>query len=40
MLVPDRYDLKVSIKAAERMHRAEDSTHIQEIGKREVPKSF
>ena len=39
-VVPDRYDFKFSIKAAERKHRTEDSTHMQEIefiGNRKVP---
>ena len=30
-VVPDQYDFKFSVKAAERKHRAEDSTHIQEM---------
>ena len=43
VLVPDRYDFKFSIKAAERKHRTEDSTHMQEteiIGNWKVPTSF
>ena len=28
---PNRYDFEFSIKAAERKHRTEDSTHMQEI---------
>ena len=43
VVVPDRYDFKFSVKAAERKHQTEDSTHIQEIeiiDNRKVPKSF
>ena len=41
VVIPDRYGFEFSIKAAERKHRTEDSTHIQEteiIDNRKVPK--
>ena len=43
VVVPDRYNFKVSIKAAERKHRTYDSTHMQKIeiiGNRKDPESF
>ena len=43
VVVPDRYDFEFSIKAAERKHRTDDSTHMQEneiIGNRKDPTSF
>ena len=42
-VVPDRYDFKFPIKAAERKRRAEDSTYIQEteiIGNPKGPNHF
>ena len=43
VVIPDRYSFEFSIKGAERKHRTEDSTHIQEIeiiDKRKLLKSF
>ena len=43
VVIPDRYCFEFSIKGAERKHRTEDSTQIQEteiIDDRKVPKSF
>ena len=43
VVVPDRYNFKFSIKAAERKHRTHDSTHMQKIeiiGNRKDPESF
>ena len=31
VVIPDRYGFGFSVKDAERKHRTEDSTHIQEI---------
>ena len=41
--VPDRYDFKFSVKAAERERQTEDSTHMQEIeiiANQKFPKLF
>ena len=43
VVIPDKYAFKFSIEDAERKHRTEDSTHIQEIeiiDNRKVSKSF
>ena len=41
VIVPDRYDVELSIKSAERLHRTANSAQEIEItGDRKVPKSF